>query len=253
MKQFNNNWYSRSSLVTTAASSANWKHISDFLILFYQLIRIILAGTLRTQLCARRHKICFHKPCLQPRMCRWGWALCPPNIFKFARNFIKSKPGCLTLLFPFPSGAKIDKLMLSEFACYPSTRIIIDYAESVIQVPSSMRAQTQTWSEYKHHNTWKVLTGISPNGAIIFASKLWPGRVCNNELIQKCGVLALMELGDSITADQRFDIYELLPPGVSSNIAPFKGTWHQLTPAEAGETTHFTSVRIHVERAISRV
>ena len=34
----------------------------------------------------------------------------------------------LTLLFPFPSKAKIDKLMLSEFACYPSTRNIMDYA-----------------------------------------------------------------------------------------------------------------------------
>ena len=78
----------------------------------------------------------------------------------------------LPVLFPFPSRAKIDKLMPFEFAHYPSTRIIIDCTELFSEVSSSMRAQSQTWSEYKHHNTWKAIIGISPNGAVTFVSKL---------------------------------------------------------------------------------
>jgi len=182
---------------------------------------------------------------------RFGISLAQSSkIFTTWINFLYHE---LPLLFPFPSRAKIDKLMPSEFERYPSTRIIIDCTELFIEVPSSMRAQSQTWSEYKHHNTWKALIGISPNGAITFVSKLWSGRVSDKEITQKCGVLALMEPGDNIMADRGFDIHELLPPGVSLNIPPFKGTRDQLTPVEAEETAHIASVRIHVERAIGRV
>ena len=159
----------------------------------------------------------------------------------------------LQLLFPFPSRAKIDSLLPNEFARYPTTRIIIDCTELFIEVPSSLRAQSQTWSEYKHHNTWKALVGISPNGAITFISKLWSGRVSDKEITKKCGVLALLEPGDNVMADRGFDIHDILPSGVTLNIPPFKGTREQLTPEETEETAHIASVRIHVERAIGRV
>ena len=74
--------------------------------------------------------------------------------------------------------------------------------------------------------------GISANGAVTFVSKLWSGRVSDKEITPKCGVLALMETVDNIMADRGFDIHELLPPGVSLNLPPFKGTRNQLTPAE---------------------
>ena len=67
--------------------------------------------------------------------------------------------------------------MPQEFALYPTTRVIIDCSEIFVEVPTSIMAQSQTWSNYKHHNTFKVLVGISPNGQVIFASKLWGGRV----------------------------------------------------------------------------
>ena len=110
-----------------------------------------------------------------------------------------------------------------------------------------MRTQSQTWSEYQHHNTWKALIGISPDGAITFVSKLWSGCVSDKEVTQKCGVFALMEPGDNIMAGRGFDIHYLLPPGVGLNIPPFKGTWNQLTPAEAEETAYIASLKIHVD------
>ena len=92
-----------------------------------------------------------------------------------------------------------------------------------------MKAQSQTWSEYKHHNTWKALVGISPTGAITFVSKLWPGRVSDNEITIKSGLISLLEPGDNVMADCSFDIADILPVGVTLNIPPFKGSRAQLT------------------------
>jgi len=86
---------------------------------------------------------------------RFGISLAQSSkIFTTWINFLYHE---LPLLFPFPSRAKIDKLMPSEFERYPSTRIIIDCTELFIEVPSSMRVQSQTWSEYKHHNSSTAL------------------------------------------------------------------------------------------------
>ena len=67
--------------------------------------------------------------------------------------------------------------MPNQFKDYPTTRIIIDGTEIFTEVPSSMKSQSMAWSSYKHHNTWKALVGISPNGLVTFVSKLWSGRV----------------------------------------------------------------------------
>ena len=48
---------------------------------------------------------------------------------------------------------------------YRKCRVIIDCAEVLIERPKSS-AQAATWSEYKHHNTFKCLVGITPTGFI---------------------------------------------------------------------------------------
>ena len=159
----------------------------------------------------------------------------------------------LPQLFPFPSQESVRKNMPQQFALYPTTRVIIDCTEVFVEVPSSMLAQSQTWSNYKHHNTFKVLVGISPNGQVIFVSKLWGGRVSDKCITEKSGLLQYLKPGDNIMADRGFEITSILPPGVGLNIPPFKGTRAQLTAEEATETVHIASVRIHVERAIGRI
>ena len=47
-------------------------------------------------------------------------------------------------------------------------RCIIDCAEVFVERPKSLLIQAQTWSDYKHHNTFKFLIGISPTGFITF-------------------------------------------------------------------------------------
>ena len=47
-------------------------------------------------------------------------------------------------------------------------RCITVCSEVFIQRPKSMISQAVTWSDYKRHNTFKFLTGISPTGFITF-------------------------------------------------------------------------------------
>ena len=58
--------------------------------------------------------------------------------------------------------------MPKEFAQYAMTRIILDCTELFIQRPFAMLAQSETWPEYKHHNTWKLLVGVAPSGQVSF-------------------------------------------------------------------------------------
>ncbi|VDI47584.1 Hypothetical predicted protein [Mytilus galloprovincialis] len=46
---------------------------------------------------------------------------------------------------------------------YPRTTVIIDCAETFIQRPTNLKTRSETFSNYKSHNTAKYLVGISPH------------------------------------------------------------------------------------------
>ena len=54
--------------------------------------------------------------------------------------------------------------------------VIIDCSEIFIERPSNLLTGAQIFSNYKHHNTVKVLIGITPQGTINFVSNAWGGR-----------------------------------------------------------------------------
>ncbi|XP_006815646.1 uncharacterized protein LOC102808338 [Saccoglossus kowalevskii] len=172
------------------------------------------------------------------------------RIFTTWVNFLYHE---LRLLFPFPTQSQIRENLPPEFRQYPTTGVIIDCTELFVEVPSSLLAQSQTWSNYKHHNTFKALVGISPNGAVTFISELYGGRISDKEITRKSGLCNLLDPGDNVMADRGFEIKSILPTNVDLNIPPFKGTRAQLSAKEVQDTMDIASVRIHVERAIGRI
>ena len=47
---------------------------------------------------------------------------------------------------------------------FENIRCIIDYTEIKCQTPQDLEKQSEFYSEYKSHNTFKGLVGISPTG-----------------------------------------------------------------------------------------
>ena len=137
---------------------------------------------------------------------------------------------------------------------YPTTRVIIDATEIFVEQPALPELQQLTFSNYKNHNTYKGLIGISPSGAVTFISELYPGSISDKELTRRSGLLDLLESGDSIMADRGFDIEEdLALLGIRLNIPPFLKGKKQLDAKELVETRRIASLRIHVERAMEQL
>lgn len=90
------------------------------------------------------------------------------------------------------------------------TTVIIDCFEVFIDRPSNLLAWAQIFSSYKHHNTVKVLIGITPQGTISFVSKAWGGRTSDKFLTENWWVMEKLLPGDLVMADRGFTIHESL-------------------------------------------
>ena len=154
----------------------------------------------------------------------------------------------------WPTKKLVNETMPSCFKdVYPNTCVIIDCTEIFTVMPTSYRTQSAMFSKYKHHHTAKGLIGIAPSGATTFVSDLYAGRSSDKQIKNHCGILKLLERGDSLMADRGFDIVNDLPKGISLNLQPFLEGNFQFTLEKESETKRIASVRIHVERTIARI
>ena len=131
------------------------------------------------------------------------------------------------------------------------TTVIIDCFEIFIHRPSNLHARAQTFSNYKHHNTIKVLIGITPQGTISFVSEAWGGRTSDKFLTENSGFLKLLKPGDLVMADRGFTIEESVWYYQAKLAIPaFTKGKDQLDPVDVEKTRGIANVRIHVERVI---
>ena len=161
-----------------------------------------------------------------------------------------------TRLFRFVYWPDRDQLWRTMPQCFQyafgkKTTVVIDCFEVFIERPSNLLARAQTFSNYKHHNTIKILVGITPQGTISFVSEAWGGRVSDKFLTENCGFLDELIPGDMVMADRGFTITESVGLRNAKLVIPaFTKGKSQLDPVDVEQTRGIANVRIHVERVI---
>ena len=61
--------------------------------------------------------------------------------------------------------------MSFQYAFGKQVTVIIDCFEVFIDRPTNLLVRAQTFSNYKHHNTIKILIGITAQGTVCFVSQ----------------------------------------------------------------------------------
>ena len=155
-----------------------------------------------------------------------------------------------------PEREQLRKAMPECFRSSFGTKVavIIDCLEIFLERPSNLPARASTWSSYKHHNTVKVLLGITPQGVVSFVSDPWGGHVSDKYLTEHCGSLENLLPGDVVLADWGFDISDSVCMMQARLYIPaFTKGKDQLSAMEVHETKTIANVQIHIERVIGCV
>eukprot|EP00732_Lithocolla_globosa_P003525 Lithocolla_globosa_v1_NODE_2866_length_1842_cov_4.124790.p1 type:complete len:244 gc:universal NODE_2866_length_1842_cov_4.124790:1641-910(-) len=155
----------------------------------------------------------------------------------------------------FPTRELVDEEMPEQFRRrYPKCRVIIDGAEFFITQPHQTKRQKQTYSQYKHDNTFKALIGVSPTGHLCFCSELFTGNTSDPDLCSLSGFYDCLQKGDHVLADKGFIIRDmLLDIGCDLTTPAFLRSRGQFSIFEVTEIRRVANLRIHVERAIGRM
>ncbi|XP_062601122.1 uncharacterized protein LOC134277743 [Saccostrea cucullata] len=158
-------------------------------------------------------------------------------------------------MIPWPTREQILANLPKAFVEMQTVRIVIDATEFFCEKPGNLTAQYLTWSEYKHHNTFKVLIGVAPNGLVTFVSRVWGGHTSDRHIVQKDGDLLLPHLqsDDIILADKGFTIADLLPCDIGLNMPPFVSSSKQMTADEFFKTQQIAQPRIVVEMKMEQI
>lgn len=89
-----------------------------------------------------------------------------------------------------------------QYAFGKKVTVIIDCFEVFIERPTNLLAKAQTFSSYKHHNTIKILIGITTQRNISHVSETWGGRTSDKFLTENCGFLEHLLPGDMVMTDR---------------------------------------------------
>ena len=162
----------------------------------------------------------------------------PSTVSRIFHKWIDLMSVELECLIVWPNSDELRETMPVCFRKhYSNVKCIIDCFEIFIERPVAFEARAQTYSNYKKHNTLKVLLGIAPTGNISFISQAWGGRVSDKEITQKCGFLNHIAYGDIIMADRGFNVADdLAVCGACLLIPAFTRGKTQLTQRELEQT-----------------
>lgn len=131
---------------------------------------------------------------------------------------------------------------------------IIDCFEIFIETPKSLDLQKITWSEYKHHNTVKILIACTPNSYVSFLSLSYPGSVSDKKIVKDSNFLESVPRYSYIMADNGFNIdNDCVAKCIGLYVPPGKRGSYQMLPAEVKRTKRIANLRILIEQVIRQV
>ena len=80
-------------------------------------------------------------------------------------------------LIPWPEREQLWRTMLQCFMYSFGKKVtmVIDCFKEFMEKPSNLLARAQIFSSYKHHNSIKLLIGITPQGTVSYVSEAWRG------------------------------------------------------------------------------
>ena len=129
------------------------------------------------------------------------------NVSKIFHKWLDIMYRELRQLIVWPDREKLYETLPIHFKKhYFNVISIIDCFEIFIEKSLSLESRSCTYSQYKKHNTLKVLISIAPTGSITFISNVWGGRVSDKVITQKSGFLDKISYGDVVMADRGFNI-----------------------------------------------
>ncbi|XP_033970202.1 uncharacterized protein LOC117469856 [Trematomus bernacchii] len=97
-----------------------------------------------------------------------------------------------------------------EFSAFPDTQVVLDCTEVFCQTPSSLLLQSEVFSTYKSHATFKAMIGMAPHGAITFVSGLYAGSMSDREIFKLSGIVSLLTPDMAIMVDKGFLVDNLV-------------------------------------------
>ena len=136
---------------------------------------------------------------------------------------------------------------------YEKLRSIIDCTEFQIEKPSLPSSQRRTYSNYKSHNTFKLLVSLSPICHFNFLSKLYTGCISDKGIVQASGFLDLLQPGDCVMADKGFNMQDLLALHGVRLIAPPIMAKNKVSAGASTATRRVARARVHVECMIRKL
>ncbi|XP_064472488.1 uncharacterized protein LOC135386945 [Ornithodoros turicata] len=152
--------------------------------------------------------------------CRFGVSSsCVSAIFHAWLNELAQN---LERLIVWPSRHAIRRNLPNAYRdpMFDNVRCVVDCSEIFIHKPSCLKARSQTYSQYKHHNTVRFLVAISPTRAITFISKAWGGRASDKQLTAASKLLEKIEEGDMVLADRGSRCHEMFAGKGASVLMP---------------------------------
>ena len=153
-----------------------------------------------------------------------------------------------------PDEAQLISTKPERFRKLSSLHSIIDCTEIFIETPKDLYLQSSTWSDYKHHNTLKLLVACSPNSAIIFVSKVYLGRISDKAITLDSKYLDLIPIYSMVMADKGFNIKEeCASRNLSLYVPPGRRGISQMPSDCVRKTKKIANLRILIEQVIRRL